>query len=165
MKQQQRHNFLAQRLVIGFLCSMIFCSCKKFVEVKPAPDLIETAAIFTDARTAQSAVAGVYSQLRFYNGHLTNAGTSVFTSLYTDELTTSAASPTYDPFLTNSLQPSTASINANFWNPAYKNIYRTNAIIQGLEKSVSIADDIKNQLKAEMIFVRSFPVLDRKSVV
>src|SRR5690606_34253494 len=56
-------------------------------------------------------------------------------------------------FYSNSLIPSNSSITS-IWNGAYNVIYETNSIIEGVQNSVSLNSEQKNQIKGEAIFLR-----------
>ena len=52
------------RSYLPILLVIIFQSCNKFVDIEPAPELIETQELFTNDATAVSAVNGVYALIR-----------------------------------------------------------------------------------------------------
>jgi hypothetical protein len=131
-------------------------SCKKFVQIEPAPNLIETEAVFSSDQTAVTSVLGLYVQMRNQNLSIMNGGPSVFAGLSADEIYNTASNATADPFFKNALLANNSTINSNFWGSAYRSIYQVNAIIEGLEKSNSLTDSLKRQLLGEMKFARAF---------
>lgn len=137
--------------------SIIFCltSCKKFLQVNPSSSLIETNDVFSNDQTALAAVSGVYVQIRLSTTALANSGTSLYTGLSSDEIYNTSSSSTADPFFTNSLLSNNSTINTSFWASSYSNIYKINAIIEGLEASSNITDSVKIQLVGEMKIVRA----------
>jgi hypothetical protein len=153
MKLQFRYcigNVLLYPLIlsIGF-------SCKKFVEIEPAPNLIETKALFSNDKTAIAAVYGIYSQIRSYNLGMNNGGLSLYCGLSADELFYTGSLANVDQFLQNSLTSDNTYVNTNFWTQAYKSIYQANALINGLQHYSGITDSVKKQLLGELKVIRS----------
>lgn len=142
-------------LLIIIIFSLILYSCEKFIEIKPAPDLLETSEIFSNDHTALSAVTGLYIQMRRSNLSLTNGGISVFTGLSGDEIYNTSSNAIADPFFNNTILPADGTIEINFWTWAYKNIYQANSILNGLENSYVLTDSIKNQLLGETKVIRA----------
>lgn len=149
-KPNGRSNFIK-----AFVVSLLFISCKKFVEVdSPRTQLVEPVVFSSDA-TATSATMGLYSRI---NGNLldiSHGGTSIFAGLAADEISNTSTNSDYDPFSKNSLSPSTFYIST-MWTSAYRIIYHANAIIEGLSKSTEVSDSIKKQLTGEAKLVRAF---------
>jgi starch-binding outer membrane protein, SusD/RagB family len=145
-------------LFILLLCvgSTVFSSCKKFLEISPAPDLIETKAVFTSDKTALSAISGIYYNLRLASRHFTNGGMGIYAGLSADELYSTSPNSTYDPFFTNNLLPKNSTLFTNIWKEAYETIYRCNAIIEGLQTSTGVSDSVKRQLTGETKTIRSW---------
>jgi starch-binding outer membrane protein, SusD/RagB family len=142
----------------GVLTAMMFLcctSCKKFVEIEPAPELIETSSVFKDYKTALAAVGGVYVQMRTLNLSINNGGMSVYCGLSADEIYNTSVNQNADQFYQNSIDPTSSIVSNNFWTFSYRIIYQTNSIIEGLNKSLSINDSLKRQLSGEMKLVRA----------
>jgi len=134
---------------------LIHCSaCKKFLQVEPAPNLVESEAVFASDQTAVSSVTGLFSQLVSSNLSITNGGSSVFLGLTADELNNNA-NPIYDEFQLNAISRTNFYVN-NLWSNAYKNIYQVNAILKGLEGTTKVTDSVKTRLTGEAKFVRAF---------
>ncbi len=140
-------------LIIGLSFGIL--SCKKFVDIKPSPNLVQTDQLFTNDATALSAVNGVYLQMRASSPSLANGTLSIYAGLGADELTTSATSLEYDAFNKNSILSISTIVSSQIWSTAYKVIYRTNAIIENLQKSTEISQSTKARLTGEMKVVRS----------
>lgn len=154
MKSTFINKKLGILLPVLFFC-ILFPSCKKFITVAPAPSLVQTAAVFTNENTALSAVDGVYSTLRSGNQNFCNAGLSIYGSLLADELSPVNPSASTSPFYENQLIATNTTCNG-FYSSLYQGIYRTNAILEGLDASVSISASVKVQLEGEMKFTRAF---------
>jgi hypothetical protein len=136
-----------------FLALATSTSCKKLIEVNNNPNQIETTAVFQNDQTAISAIGGLYAQLRSSSFTI---GPTLYLGLAADEIINTASSLTADPFKTNSLLANNGIVLGSFWTPAYQNIYRANAIIEGLNASTTLTDSLKKQLEGEALVVRSF---------
>jgi hypothetical protein len=75
---------------------------------------------------------------------------TVLNALYADE-TTSVSYPTY---LGNSLSPADTQVGY-MWSDNYANIYRANAIIEGVQSSSSLFAGTKQQAIGEALFMRA----------
>lgn len=146
-----------RRILIGLSIGYLFLnnSCTKFVQIDPAPDLIESNNVFSNDQTALSSLVGLYHQMTSANLSLTNGGLSVYLGLAADELENQTADQNYDLFYSNAL-PSDNFIVSNFWGNAYRGIYRANAIIEGVSSSENLTGDLRNMLLGEALFVRAF---------
>ncbi|HTN17025.1 MAG TPA: RagB/SusD family nutrient uptake outer membrane protein, partial [Chitinophagaceae bacterium] len=154
MKTMKNSNKLLWYL--GYCILFVVCSCKKFVQVEAPSQLIETNAVFSSDKTAISSVTGLYIQMRNQSLSITNGGVSVFAGLSADEIINSVPSTLADPFAKNALLPSNSTITTGFWTAAYKSIYQTNAILEGVSRSKSLTDSVSGALSGEMKLVRSF---------
>ncbi len=151
---QKSKPFRMRYMVI--LIATLCYSCKKFVTVPTASNLILQDAVFTNDQTANSAIAGLYSKMVSLNLSFSNGGLSLYAGISSDELYNVSTSSVYDPFSTNTLLSDNSVVNSNFWTAAYRNIYQANAIIEGLEQSTGVTLSTRNQLLGEAKFVRAF---------
>jgi hypothetical protein len=136
-----------------FLALATSISCRKLIDVNKNPNQIETTAVFQNDQIAISAIGGLYAQLRSSGFTI---GSTLYLGLAADEIINTASSLTADPFKTNSLLANNGIVLGSFWTPAYQNIYRANAIIEGLNASTSLTDSLKKQLEGEALVVRAF---------
>src|SRR6478735_8936017 len=95
--------------------------CKKFVAIDPPANSISSDVLFTTDQGANSAVAGLYSQMTRNNLSITNGGVTLFAALSSDELVNTSANSSYDQFKTNDLTSDNSALSSNFWAPAYSN--------------------------------------------
>jgi starch-binding outer membrane protein, SusD/RagB family len=146
-----------KKIYIYFLLtSLIGFSCKKFISIAPAPNLIETSAVFNSDKTALAAVNGVYIQMRSVTTNITDGAGNIYPALSADDIYNTSANSNYDQFFGNALLPENSIIGSGFWTSSYKNIYRANAILEGLTAATSVTDSLKNQLTGEMKFIRAW---------
>lgn len=149
--KQLKKNILRVLFLVAILQLL---SCKKFVDIEPAPNLINTDAVFATDATAVASMNGVYIKMRSFSLALTNGGLSVFAGLSADEIYNTSTSTTYDPFFRDSIPVDNNTLLRNFWTEPYGNIYRVNAVIEGLARSRTLTDTLKKQLLGEAKFVR-----------
>lgn len=151
-----KENRIIQSLAV---CSMalttMLCSCKKFVQITPPKTQVESSKIFSNDRTAESAVVGLYVQLVASNNTFSNGAITLYTGLFADELVNTASSSTNDPFKTNTLLATNTTILQTFWTAPYRYIYQANAILEGLTASMSLTGAVKQRLTGEMLFIRA----------
>jgi hypothetical protein len=136
------------------IATILFTGCKKFVDIDPPRTMIETSVVFSSESAALSAVAGVYSRCQSPTLGLLTGGIPVYSGLGSDEISNTAPNGTYDAFRTNSVLPNTTSY-AVLWSNTYNLIFHTNSILQGLEVSGALPAALKDQLKGEMLVMRS----------
>lgn len=132
----------------------IMLSCKKFIDI-PAPQTqIQTSEVFSNDQAATTSLMGLYSLMQQSSLDISNGGVTVYCGLTADEILNTAANADLDGYANNTISISSAGLN-RFWNVGYKRIYQTNAILEGLEKSSTLTDSVKNQLRGETLSVRS----------
>ncbi len=130
------------------------CSCKKFVDIYPPPNMVESNIVFNNESSAVAAALGLYSKMISGNLSLFSGGTTIFTGLNSDEIINTATSATYDPYRNNSLLPNTGNLSS-FWNNPYNLVYHANSLLEGLERSTIVSPAMKKQLRGEMLVSRS----------
>jgi hypothetical protein len=133
--------------------------CNSLVEVDPPGTRPPPELIFQDDLTAVSAVRGMYSEMSS-QPYFNNAGIGLLSSLSADDMTVQlpgrGISKDRLPFETNAIDPSNALVKEYCWQPGYRYIYIANAILEGLATSTGVSDTMKNQLRAEALFIRAF---------
>lgn len=131
-------------------------SCKKFVQVRPSPDIVPANVVFESDESALAAASQVYIYMRASTQFFTNGGLTIAGGLSADELTLTFSLGSYQPFLENSLTSTESTLFVNFWSTSYKNLYIINSVIQGVSTSDKLSPAIKNQILGEMMVVRSW---------
>lgn len=131
-------------------------SCKKFLEVKVSPEIVDASMVFESDVTTLSAINGVYTRMRNLANDLTSNGASLFGGLLSDELYNTASNANYDPFATNSLLNSNETVSTSLWRNTYRNIYNINAIIEGISESRQLTPTSKIRFTAEARFLRAW---------
>jgi hypothetical protein len=140
-----------------FLSSVLFISCEDYLEVEVPDQKIISKTIFDNEVTAQSAMVGLYNQLSdlsFSSGGRNSV--TVLAGLSADNL-----SPIYEttiPMVEFDQHEISLDNNMNFqlWSSAYNIIYTTNSLLEGIQNSDHLSEEVKNKLEGESKFVRAF---------
>lgn len=138
--------------LFAVISSCLVTGCDGFTEVGLPASQLPAAAVFEDRTTANAAMTDIYSKIRD-TGLLTGSllGLSSQLGLYADELELYGGEVN---FYNNALLP-TGNEVSELWNSSYNAIYAANAVIEGVENSVSLTTADKDQLKGEALFVRA----------
>lgn len=144
-------------LILLIIITAAFTSCKKLVEVEVPKSNLLRKNLFNNDKSAESALNGMYAHIRG-NGLL--CGDSYFGAIklygwYSDEFDY-YASPTSDnyKFYQYQLFPDTRSIQT-MWQHSYQTIFMANAILEGEKEAHNLAQDVKDRMIGEALFVRA----------
>lgn len=158
MNSNKYRNILMFTLIIS--CSFLN-SCEDFVEVEPPSHKMISETVFENDNTAKAAIKGIYNELfnaDFSNGYISSV--TILAGMSSDIFeTTSNTDDRYRPFQQNEISPGEfpdATANYNLWNSAYNVIYMTNSILEGLENSNSISEEIRKTIIGQAKFLRAF---------
>jgi len=138
--------------LIGMIAG--FSSCKKFVQTDLPKTQLTAENIFTSDALMNGALNGIYSNMESSSSY---AGGDVASLTYLggessdDFLSTS----TDDPFYSNNLLPNDYHVST-FWSTPYQDIYRANAILEGLPTAKGVSTAMLQQAEGEAKFVRAF---------
>jgi hypothetical protein len=146
--------------VLTLLASMMVThiACDSFLDVDPPNSKIPSSVVFTDDAMANSALAGIYTQLYLTTSFASGSNQSIVAcaGLSADELWNNPQSdPKYLEFQNNNINPSN-TILLSLWNSMYNGIYQANATLEGLDRSSKLTVNTKSQLTGEALFVRGF---------
>jgi len=135
---------------------LLLGSCDSFADTDLPDSQLTSPMVFENATTSNAAMTDIYTRIRD-NGLLTGqvTGLSNLLGVYTDELAFygNGTSPLL-PFYNNALIVTNNEVG-EFWNSGYSQVYAANAIIEGVAKSTSLTEPVKNQLTGEALFVRA----------
>tara|TARA_R110002051_G_scaffold63132_5_gene114913 strand:- start:10756 stop:12189 length:1434 start_codon:yes stop_codon:yes gene_type:complete len=138
-----------------FLFFLGCISCSNFVEVDPPKNSLISETVFEDASTVRSALANIYVKMRDQSMVSGRNGLSTSMGIYSDELD-------YYLFDTNNTQIYQHSVLASnaiitsWWSNAFTIIYAANDIIKGVENSVSLSPDEKDEFLGQALFIRGY---------
>ena len=143
--------------LLALLCIMLVSNCDDFIDVDSPNSQLTTDTVFEDETTATAAIIDIYAQMR-ENGIITGRidGLSSLLGTYADELVSfENGIYTTESFYNNSLLPSSNYVS-NIWNASYSQIYAANAILEGIDDSDTLTENVKSQLQGEALFIRAF---------
>jgi hypothetical protein len=142
-------------IIITIMLAFGVSSCEKALDPGPSKTLLNNANVYTSDGAAQSVLSGLYMRMAstttFYNG---SADLSLMLGLSADELISPSTSN-----LANGTAFANAytSINApGFFAEFYREIFVCNLAIKGLINSNTLTATVKQQLLAELKFIRAF---------
>jgi hypothetical protein len=144
-------------IAILFFVTIFFISCKDFVEVDPPKSDLVKSTIFTSDETATSAVMDLYYQ--FINaGYSTGSLQSLtfYGTVLGDEAISYVSDQQMSQFGSNSLVALNSYVNSLFWTSPYKQILRSNMILEGISSAQGISSSLKLRSEAEAKFLRAF---------
>ncbi|PTT38805.1 RagB/SusD family nutrient uptake outer membrane protein [Chryseobacterium sp. HMWF028] len=137
------------------LLQYFFVSCEKMIDVDLPNNQIPSEQVFEDVQTADAALAALYSGL-WDDSPLAGDQTGKLLGTYTDDLSYYATTSTNGilDLYQNTHTDSNAAVYA-YWASTYQKIYMANAIIEGVEQSVSLSTTDRNRLKGEALLIRA----------
>lgn len=148
---------MKRSIIFSLICllSVFSISCKKWVEVPPPQNQLISSLAFSDDKTANATVAGLYSVINSYNNSFGNANASFFPAFGADEFKYALANLDYDEFANGKLTPGNSRVRL-LWSELYSLIYHANAILEGLENSNNVSQAAKTQYMGEALFLRGY---------
>jgi hypothetical protein len=149
-------NDILTRVLFLICLSLSFAGCEDFINPDDPIGQIPQNTVFEDEATATAAVMTLYGNLRD-NVLLTGGayGMNVLMGYYADELDYyGLPGQAGGAFYGHQIVASDTRVRS-IWNQAYNQIYMCNSALEGIEASVSISGEVKNQLKGEVLFIRA----------
>ncbi|QIG90357.1 RagB/SusD family nutrient uptake outer membrane protein [Chryseobacterium sp. POL2] len=140
-------------VILMILCSVL--SCDKLVDVDVPQNQMDKSTVFENNQTAYAALSSLYADLQ-KNSPLAGDKIAPFLSVYTDDLISysqNTPNSTYDLY-TNLLIDTNDSVYT-IWSAAWQQIYLANSILESLEKSTSLSQDVHDNIMGETLFIRS----------
>lgn len=147
-------------IILLFACISL-TSCEDFLEIETPHNKIVSETVFKNDETAISTVTGIYNELfnaDFSSGYISSV--TVLAGMSSDVFQMrSETDNRYGPFNQNQISPNgspDATANYNLWSSAYNIIYMANSVLEGLEKSTSISQNVRTMLTGQALFIRAF---------
>lgn len=156
MKKLIKNISARPSLLLCFTLLIFSFGCEDFIEVDTPNYLISGETLFTDTKTVEAAMVGIYAQLRS-NVLLTGApqGLSILLGNYADELDYySAYGLQEEDFYKNSILATNTTIE-EIWNGCYNQIYAANAIVEGVTNSDYFTPEQSDHFRGEALFIRA----------
>lgn len=145
-----------KRFFIYPLLSLVLLSCDHFLEVGPNTSELDTEVVFENDNTAITALNGLYHELQssgFASGNYQSI-TFLGNTLADDAIEHNTTNEGYE-FYINSLRAANTT-NNSIWSSAYKQLYSTNALLEGINENVNLSSATKNRIEGEAKFLRAF---------
>lgn len=138
------------------LVACTFSSCRRFLEVPPAPEQQTAEGLFSNEQSAETAVAGIYSEMVTRPNQLTAGYVSLYGALAADEYYYFTPG-LMDEFSANEVSElNHGSLQVLFWQPAYRFIHTANMCMEQLENSEQVSSLTKRKLLGEVKVLRAF---------
>jgi len=131
-----------------------FSSCKKFVQTDLPKTQLTQATVFTGDALVNGALNGIYSNMESYSSYGGGDVTSL-TYLGGESSDDFLSASTNDAFYSNTILPNDYHV-LTFWSTPYQDIYRANAILEGLLTAKGVSTAMLKQAEGEAKFVRAF---------
>jgi hypothetical protein len=135
---------------------LLLAGCEDFVKVDPPRTDLVSQTVFEDDKTADAAMTDVYLQLS--GGSFASGGSSsisLLASYSADEQANYSNNGSYPAFYENNIKADNLTIGS-IWSTAYKGVYQSNAILEGVERATGLSADLKIQLEGEAKFIRAY---------
>lgn len=144
----------------GFFITSFLYSCEDFLEVELNRTKISQEVTFADDINAISAINGLYVNLLNSDGFASGDRNSVtcITGLSSDEIAyipEGIEGIEFNEFEINELRSNNTLLDY-MWRSMYWSVYQANSIIEGLNQSKTVSEQVKNQLLGEAYFIRAF---------
>jgi hypothetical protein len=155
-KGPRRINGLLFAIPVLIVAITGLSSCKKHLDIGTPIDKITTDVVFNSDQSATSAVLGIYSQMMLTTPYIMSGGSTIWPGLSSDELAFTGTTANTLAFNSNTISPSSSTLSTDFWQRAYFHIYHINTSLEALDRSTAVSPVVKNQLKGELLFLRSY---------
>jgi hypothetical protein len=144
-------------IIILKICILLtFSSCEDFLNLDEPVGQINSYTVFENEATANASVTTLYAMLRdevLLAGN--SQGLGVIFGLYADELDYYGQPGQDLEAVYNHQILSSNYVVKTIWKNAYKLIYGCNSALEGIDSSVKLSEELRNQLKGEVLFIRS----------
>lgn len=142
-------NLLRRTFFIQLIITLLFVSCKKFLDAGDPPDRVTAEYVYAHNSSAIAVLNGIYYDLQTDGGiGQGRSGIAFNVGLSADEFEVPDNS-LYKGLHSNDEFP-------EFWGQIYGIIFRANSAIEGLNGASSLKPLVKQQLLGEALFVRAF---------
>ncbi|SEL89098.1 RagB/SusD family nutrient uptake outer membrane protein [Parapedobacter koreensis] len=124
-----------------------------FLDIPLPKDQLVQDNVYTTDQSAIAAVAGVYEGMINASGQLGNLNIAL--ELCADNLAFSGNDNGYVQFFEGNVQENNSYVQ-NLWTAFYRNIYRCNAVLEGLPAATNVSPELRDQLRGELLALRAF---------
>ncbi len=136
---------------------LLVCGCMKLNQPAPASTQLQTPTVFSGDMEAETALAGMYTEMMTHNRYIFNGGLSLYAGLSSGELIFNK--PPLDTseygFADHDISPNNPLCSGNLYGAAYTYIGTANAILRGLSASMGVSVAEKTRLQGQAEFTRA----------
>lgn len=136
----------------------LLISCSEFIEIEPPRTDLVRETVFSNDKAATAAIYDIYNDMvsaGFASGNGINSFTLLAAFASDDWMNMVNPLSPFQQFSDNELDYRNSLIE-RMWADLYRYIYKSNAIIEGLENNSAITPELRSQLLGEARFVRAF---------
>ena len=143
-------------ILLVLSASSFLVSCEDYTEVDLPQSQLTGVKVYENLSTAKAALADIYARIRD-GGVLagTQFGCTPLMANYVDDMDYYGQNSEMEEFSTHTVQSSNYFL-AVVWDSTYSQIYALNSFLQGIKNSQTIAEEDKQQLIGEALFLRAF---------
>lgn len=145
-----------KRFLLYIFLGFTLIACEEFLEIGPNTSELDTKLVFENDNTALAALDAIYHELQssgFASGDVSSI-TFLGNTCADDAIEYNTTNDRYD-FYTNSLRTDNG-MNNMVWKSAYKQLYNTNAMLEGIIDNIHLSEGTKNRIEGEAKFIRAF---------
>lgn len=146
----KNYTILSGSIVVA--CLLTIAGCKNLIEIDLPKDQLTTEKVFADSANTVAAILGIYHGI---SGGFSSGAVTTYQGLSADELHPSSTTAVIQEFFQNNLTATNGNLGAN-WSNVYQSIYKTNAIIEGVEKSETMLASQKAAFMGEARTMRAY---------
>jgi hypothetical protein len=137
------------KIIISFVCILLFCSCNDILDLEPK-DKLDGKAMFSDPEGVKLYMANLYSQLPIEDFKFTRLGfnnrsgqESMMTAMFTDE----ASHSEFGDFISIANNP--------WWDEGYKLIRDVNILVNEIP-TINVSETQRKAMMGESAFIKAY---------
>ncbi len=155
-----KYYFNKRSFALILSIALVASSCKKFVEIDPPINSFISSTAFDTNELVEANITGLHSY-NFLTSAYHDTYRHIFPGFSSDELVyyTNA----YDEFVNNQILVTNA-VSRYMWSEPYKAIYQSNLMLEALEKSTKISEEVKSRAMGTAKFFRALSYLNLVSL-
>lgn len=145
-----------ERFLNCLLFLLVLISCDDFLEIGLNTSELDIELVFQNDNTAIAALEGIYHELQFtgFASGNTQSVTFLGNTLADDAVEYNVVHDRYE-FYNNTLRADNTTNNI-IWSSAYKQLYNTNALLEGITDNIDLSEATKNRIEGEARFLRAY---------
>ncbi len=146
-------------ILITVLLLVLNIACEDFIEIDLPNNEVTDEFVFNNDASAESALIGIYGDMIGLGSGFSDGwrqSVTFLSGLAADELTYINTREGLIEINENDVVPTNTDARNGFWVVPYEIIYRTNALLTGINNSTDLSDELTIQIEGEAKFLRAF---------